>query len=526
MKTRKRSVRADIPISGWDRFLMNVAPKWAMNRVRAKLAVRNYEAASTGNRTSGWNRNSGDANAVLGRNITEIRMHARDLVRNNAWARRGVSVIANNTVGWGIVPKPVTDDAAAAAAINDAWSAWANSLECDAGGDLTFYGIQRSVMAQVAEAGEVLVRRILDKKAEFPLRLQLLEADFLDSSKDAPTDSGGIIVQGVELDKRGKRVAYWLFPQHPGSVRSAPKSERVPASEIIPVFRQDRPGQSRGMSWLAPVILTLKDLDEYEDATLVRQKVAAMFAAWVTKTEDGMIGEPDATDSTVEEFGPGTISYLQPGETVEFSTPPVVSDFDAFTSANLRKVSQGLGVTFEDLTGDYSRVNFSSARMARLAHWTNIHDWRFNMLIPKLCDGVWAWFMEALALTEGAEFYRASWTCPPMPMLEPDKEGLAYSRLVRAGVMTLSAVIREQGGDPVTHLDEYAADLKLLDSRGIKLDSDVRAVSQAGLTQVRAGGGQDGQASTDPQAAAADAQARGAEIVLLETLARELKRED
>jgi capsid protein len=158
----------------------------------------------------------------------------------------------------------------------------------------------------------------------------------------------------------------------------------------------------------------------------------------------------------------------------------------------LRRIAATIGVTYEDLTGDYSQVNFSSARMARMAHWANVHDWRWNMLIPQLCRGVWGWAMELSAGLEGwTETPGAEWSPPPMPMLEPDKEGLAYSRLVRSGAMTLYQAIRERGEDPASHLAEIAEGNAKLDELGIWLDSDPRRTSAAGLTQARPGGGND-----------------------------------
>jgi capsid protein len=113
-------------------------------------------------------------------------------------------------------------------------------------------------------------------------------------------------------------------------------------------------------------------------------------------------------------------------------------------------------VTYEELTGDYSQVNFSSARMARIAHWANVTEWREHMLIPQLCNGVWRWAMELArtALKTGRRVPVAEWAAPPMPILEPDKEGLAYQRLVRIGAMTWPQMVRELGYDPTEQLDE------------------------------------------------------------------------
>lgn len=476
----------------FDRFTLAFAPRWTLERIRARAAAahlaRHYEAAQPGRRTSGWARSRADANAVNAVALSELRMHARDLVRNTGWAKKARRVIASHTVGWGIVPRPTGAAAKNAASV---WKEWAESPQaCDVAGRLTFYAMQRLAMRAITTDGEVLIRRYLGGPGRVPLQLQVLEADHLDTSKDSETsDAGGPIVQGVEFDAAGRRAAYWLFPRHPGNSRSTGVSARVAAADVIHVFDQERPGQARGISWFGAAIVPLKDFDAYEDAELMRQKIAACFAAFVTDPEGSMsaVGEEDEDDNQIEAFEPGGIFYLPPGKTVTTASPPMVTD-SSFTNRTLRKVAAALGVTFEDLTGDYSQVNFSSARMARLVHWAHVRDWQWDMVIPQLCGGAWGWFVQAAYLAGLLpDSVSAEWTPPPMPMLEPDREGLAYQRLVRNGVMTPSDVVLEQGGDPDAHWERYQADLKVLDTRGIKLDCDVRAVSQAGLTQERVG---------------------------------------
>lgn len=483
----------------WERVALAVAPRLTLQRAQARkaataLLARNYEAASRGRRTSGWARTRGDANAILARALPELRMHARDLVRNNGWARKAQRVIANNTTGgWGLTPRALGPEAVKAREI---WTKWADASTCDAEALRSFSAIQHQVVRTLATDGEVLIRRRRRRPEDglpLPLQIQLLEADYLDSAKDGVRGTaGGPIIQGVEFDAIGRRVAYWLFPEHPGSSRATAESKRVPAEDVIHVFDPERPGQVRGVSWYGAGIVPLKDLDEYEDAELMKQKIAACFAAFVTDIDGTStpMGAQDARHPMIETIEPGMVHHLRAGQDVTFGSPPQVVT-DTFTARNLRRIAAALGVTYEDLTGDYSQVNFSSARMSRIAHWGNVRHWQWNVLVPQLCAGVWAWAMEAAVLAgairnaDGAE-----WTAPPMPMIEPDKEGLAYSRLVRNGVMTFSDMIREQGGDPETHLAEYAEDLKRLDAAGIVLDSDVRKVSAAGLTQERVGGAQ------------------------------------
>ncbi|KKK77490.1 hypothetical protein LCGC14_2853080, partial [marine sediment metagenome] len=99
-------------LTWFDRLLIRVAPKWwasrTRNRATARLLARNYNAATSGHRSFGWTRTAGDADASNTPALAALREFSRDLRRNNGWARRGVKVIAHNTVGgMGIDPKPI-----------------------------------------------------------------------------------------------------------------------------------------------------------------------------------------------------------------------------------------------------------------------------------------------------------------------------------------------------------------------------------------------------------------------------------
>lgn len=487
-------------ISWWDRFLISVAPDWGQRRIQARAAVqllaRHYEAAQGGRRTDGWRRSSTDANVANGPALGKLRDLSRDLRRNNGWAKRGIQAIVNNTVGWGIMPKP-------AAAPNRRrseqalalWNAWANTTACDFDGRLNFYGLQRLAMETIAEAGEVLLLRQPAASSDglaIPMRVHVLEPDYLDTSRNGLVGpGGGPIIDGIECDKQGRRVAYWLFTSHPGGQRLMTtrfESVRTPAERVLHIYRVDRPGQMRGVPWLASAITRLKDLDDFEDAELMQQKVAACFGAFVTDMEGTSSGlgatGSDSQGQQIETLEPGHIEYLEPGKTVTFATPPRVQD-TSFTERALRRIAVSLGVTYEDLTGDYSKVNFSSARMARLAHWQNVHEWREHMLIPQLCNGVWCWAMELAGGMQGwpAEPF-SDWAAPPMPILEPDKEGLAYQRLLRIGAITWPQMIRELGQDPVAQLAEITLFNADCDKAGVVFDSDPRKTTAAGQVQA------------------------------------------
>ena len=483
-------------LSWFDRLLINIAPAWGVRRVQAREAarrmLRHYEAASVGRRTDGWSRRFTDANAAAdGRALAFLRAQARDLIRNNPWARRGLRRIVTNTVGWGIKPKAMGRGAARVAQL---WKQWAETTECDAAGRLTFYGLQKLVMRTVVESGEVIIRRRMRRPGDgltIPMQLQVLEPDYIDTGKDGLTgQAGGPIIQGIEFDAIGRRVAYWLFDQHPGGrVLVNPVSRRIPADGVIHVYEQDRPGQVRGPSWFASVDVRLHDFDEFEDATLLKQKIAACLAAFVVDKEGdepslGTSGT-DARGLPTDQLEPGMIIDLPGGRDVRVASPPTASDHQSFSTTALRGIAAGIGVTYEDLTGDYSQSNYSSARMARNAHMGDVHDWRWNMLIPQFCAPAWEWMLEAMVLGgEDVEVAPAKWTPPPLPMLDPGKEADATSKLVRTGQMTPDEMVREQGYDPDEHWQEYADSIKRLKKLNIVLDSDASTTSGQGQLQA------------------------------------------
>ena len=111
-------------------------------RARNRLAIKSYEAATTGRRLSGRGRQSGSANDAIGNAAPAIAYAARNLVRNNAWAARGLSAVVTNTIGSGIVASVVNPNKARATRVKREFDRWAASRIDDIN-RLDFYGARR-----------------------------------------------------------------------------------------------------------------------------------------------------------------------------------------------------------------------------------------------------------------------------------------------------------------------------------------------------------------------------------------------
>lgn len=473
-----------------ERIIEIFSPTWAAKREVARLtlsASRRYDGASNSRRTAGWTAPSTSANAEAEAAAINLRNRMRDLVRNNPWASKAINVIVSNTVGTGIMAAAKSGNKRGSEAAMKAWRAWSETTECDALRKSNFYGLQALALRTVAESGEALIiRETVTSNTTIPYAIRICEPDHLDKSKDGK-ENNNTIRQGIEFDNRGVAVAYWIFPEHPGERANfgykALTSVRISADRVQHLFRQDRPGQTRGVPWGASVVLRLRDLDDYEDAQLLRQKISACYTAFVVDV-DGSVGTGGSSEIT-EKIEPGAIEILPPGRDIRFANPPALSGYNEYTSSVLHGVAAGFGITYEALTGDMSQVNFSSGRMGWLEFNRNVESWRWNILIPQMLNPIWDWFIEGAGLV-GQSFpgVKAEWTPPRREMIDPKSEIAATKDSIRSGLMTLSEAQRMFGYDPSKLMAEYAEDLKTLDSFGIILDTDARNTNANGATQA------------------------------------------
>jgi lambda family phage portal protein len=290
----------------------------------------------------------------------------------------------------------------------------------------------------------------------------------------------------VHFDKEGRRTGYWLYDQNPYDTFQS-TSKFVPVDEVIHLYNVERPGQVRGVPWGASAIIRLRNFDEYEDAQLVRQKIAACFSVFVqdsTHAESGVIGGSD-TDM-LEKVEPGIIEHVPPGKQVVFGNPPGVEGYNEYSTKTLQAVAAGYGVTYEALTGDLSGVNFSSGRMGWLEFYRNVVHAQQHIMIPQMCDRSFDWFLLGLEL-KGTSYgpLNQSWTPPRREMIDPVKETKAMVLAIRNGLMSYAEAVRQFGGDPDLLLDEIKKYQDKFDDMEITLDSDPRRPNPEGATNNR-----------------------------------------
>jgi lambda family phage portal protein len=478
-----------------DRIIAAVAPQAGLARARARAQlgmVRAYEGAQKGRRTQGWRTSSSGPITEVRAARKLLRDRSRDLVRGNAWAARAVAVKVSNQVGTGIRPRADTGKPELDALIDSVHAAWSAGCAPESGGDL--YAAQALAARARSESGEALL--LLDrtgglKPGGVPLALQVLEADWLADDTDPLADPRGGWADGIQFDSAGRRAAYrlWTAPPHESGLVSRRDTRTVPAADLVHLYRQERPGQIRGVPDVSSVIMRMRDLEDYHDAALLLAKVQAVLGAFVTQPP-GPAGSPlgasgtDAAGNRIEELAPGMIGYLAPGEDVKFLAPQGAGPFAEYTRVALHLIAAGFGLTYHQLTGDLSQANYSSLRAGSLEFRRQIEQDQHLMLIPSLCEPIWRAFIAQAVLAgrlpREAEGAPAQWTPPRFEMVDPNRDTMAAVAQVRAGAMTWPQMVSEFGYDPTRQLAEIAGWNARLTAAGVILDTDPRTMTGNG----------------------------------------------
>jgi len=387
-----------------------------------------------------------------------LRSRSRNGAVNNGWISNGIAAIVAEAVGAGIEATSAHPDPDQRAALDAAFEAFA--AETDAEGRTDLRGLVAQMVRATVIDGESFA--LIEEDAD-GLRLRLLPAEMVDESMTRDLPGGAFVVAGIEFDSRGRRVAYHILPHRPTEVFiTAAPPIRIPASDVLHLMRPLGPGQVRGTSWLAPVLLTVNELDQLQDAMLVGQKIAAMFAGFVTDQNNlgGAGGFPEADgDISLE---PGTIRRLAAGEDIKFATPDQASDGVAFAKLTLGQIAAGLGVPQHLLDGDLSNANYSSLRAGLISYRAKIEQFQYHCIVPQVLNPLWRRVMTraylAGAFDDLAPALKVEFLTPRAMQVDPAKDTAALIAQIDAGLTSRRQAVASLGWN-VAQLDaEIAAD--------------------------------------------------------------------
>lgn len=505
-----------------DRLIGFFSPGTEYRRVIDRFRVkRAYEAASP---RDTWKPRRGGASAQSDHlaDAATLRNKARALVQNVPYVETAIGQLVANVVGTGIgwrYTGPQADR------LNALLAKWSPSAGAD--GE-ALQGLVALAYRAMEIDGEVLLRvrpRRPSDNLPLPLQFQLLEIDWLDTSKNSGvgnldgTPAGNVVVEGIEFDQIGRVAAYYLFDQHPGDVTLGRgmrnKSSRVPAyidgqMTVVHLFERKRPGQTRGITRLAPIIARARDTQLYEDAHLARKNLEARLSVlasgdaselandYQTSTGADVAANTATARATGDlgELSSGGITELPAGTTVTFVDPKVTGDFVPYISLQIHIIVAALGVTYEMATGILTDANFSSARTGMLNVRRGFQHSQWNVVIPDLCAKMADIFAQTAILSGKVSDapYGVEFDPPEWDYVNPDQEVNADLKEISGGLASISGKLRARGANPDVVFKELEDDFKKLKANGVL---DTLFFLQKGTLSVKDGA----QAQTDASAA-------------------------
>lgn len=461
-----------------------------------------------------------------------VRDYCRRLSEDNVYAKRGVNVLASQSVRYGVTPIFPSKNRRTKKAQEAGFRKW--NLQANITGVGDYNGIQGTIAREYFAVGEVFVRRhivgserALDLGLDVPLQFEIIRSEQVPfESFRAP--NGNRVIDGIEIDDFNLEVAVWVTGRKPGEPAGAASNQKI----RLPIYRMfgraavegeimhiKRPGGGyRGRSDLEAARSRLGAFDRYSRAVLTRSEVEACFAAFVTESDeqaenDGMPrdpAEPDAPlgdadgyeDDRLEWIEPGRVQYLKKGQKVEFANPQSSGGLEVFARETLRGISVGIGVPYERLTNDLSKVSYVSFKAGEIQFKSDIEVFQWTVLVPQF-------LIPSMALFSFVGYLKGKWDniapegmnfgMPRWDSADPTKELTALALEMQIGLTSYIQAKAERGEDWQVTFDEMAEVAKEAASRSLTGFSPLGIGGKA-----KAGADDDASAPEDPDAVQSD----------------------
>jgi len=369
--------------------------------IESDARARSAYAASESNRlNANWVATNEAINTILNRELSTLRARSRYLEQNNPYGIAAINTLLNFCVGTGFelqmqVARVERTDTGFQRVELDAFNDYVEDLFATWGLNVTgnapinspesLFEIQNLIMRRFAVDGEVFIHIGVNKgHPVVPFILEVIDANNVGAN--ITEYKGNPVFLGIEVDKNTwQPVAYWVYSvknQDP-QFQSQMGATRIPAENMIHVFKKHYPYQLRGIPFCAGVAQKFFDIEEYNKAQIVRSKLAAMFGLLLAGGKGGglltdssydaesdntnSLGFPvDANGNIIAQMGPGIIGRVAEGVTPHMVTPtaPEGGNYDPFLRHQLRALGAGhdVGLSYTGLTRDSSKTTFAGGR--------------------------------------------------------------------------------------------------------------------------------------------------------------------
>ena len=494
---------------------------------RPLMQASAYEAGDRFHREMrSWNPGLKSPDSELLPEMNTMVARTRDLVRNYGLASGAVQTHLDNVIGAGLRLSAKPDYRALGMDVDQAadWARdtesaffqWAYDVDkgCDAGRRLNFAGMLGQGYRSYLTRGEIfaVAEWLPERSSGYATTIQMVGSERV-SNPNYLMD-GKRLRAGVALDDHGAAVAYHVRGDSGPGLVGQQEWKRIDAytawgrRQVLHIYDQEEAGQTRGKSNFSSVLAKMKMLSRFESVTLEAAVINSMFAAAIESDMGNVteaLGSGPGENSDLKlyaneqdqygsseriDFGGANIVPLLPNEKLRMVTPEhPSSNFDPFEQSFLRQLAGGLNLSYEQLSRDYSKTNYSGARAGLLESW-KFFQGRRQMIGGELGTQIYALWLEE-AMDRGIvshppgtpDYYeaktawtRCKWIGPGKSHIDPLKEGKADALALDRGFMTLEQACADRGLDLEEVLDQRAREVKMIEERGLALPGSIADV--------------------------------------------------
>lgn len=492
-----------------------------------------YEGTSRFSReTSLWAPPILSADAELLPEKIEADVRVRDVMRNDAYVRNGVTIQQDSIVGemFLLNSKP----AFKVLGLDEVWAEefqeeveakftlWAESgrNHPDASRMNTLTGLVRMIVGIHAMAGESLtsVEWLRDSGRPFNTAFQLIDLDRL-SNPNMEADSR-FLRGGVRRNQYGAPQGYWVRNGHPSDYmdpdsytwKYVPIAKPWGRMQMLHLVDQWRPDQSRGISMLIAALKETRMGKRFRDIVLQNAVLNATYAASIESDLPAEVAMQQAgghNPAAIANYGveylsainqyvggsrnmmidgvkipvffPGTKMKMQPA-----GTPGGLGT--NFEQSVMRYTAAALGVGYSELSKDFSDANYSNLK-AELAGTERRMRVQKRGTADRSAGHFFAlWLEEALNKGEitsmprnAPNFYEglnkeaycnATWIGASMGQIDELKETQAAVLRLNNGLSTREDELAKLGKDWRPVMRQLAREKKLADSLDLQFGAD------------------------------------------------------
>jgi lambda family phage portal protein len=435
---------------------------------------------------------------------------ARDLDENNGWINAGIDRRVESVIGvnirlsaqpvYALLNRDYDWRMKWTADVEARFKVWGNDIErrCDARQMLSFGALAKLAYVSYLRDGEINAEIRDDARGiANTTNVMLIEAERISTPPERAHEEGPRLRNGVAMDRSGAPVGVWIRSGHPDDPSPARMPERwdnVPVrgstgrAKFVRVFSPRRVDQVRGISRLAEIMVPAKMIDRVDRAEVAAALKSAIFSFFIkspgtTTDVEGMFAPGSESEAGINPWVQeylnfrgkhpvivegAQVNHLWPDEDVVVpNRQSPNSNYPDFVRFVLQKLAGSLGVSYPQLSQEWSGINYSSARALLNEMWRSFLEDRHFFTQAFLTPIYAAWLEVEVALGTvkipggPANFYRnktaicmAEWIGPGRGSVDPLKESSANNADAAAGRASSVEHIMERGRDPVDVMSE------------------------------------------------------------------------